>query len=59
MTAMEDRVNALWRTGRKLGRTIYAMEGDEPSDSDEFIGIMETPTLADMVVGEHNLGMLR
>jgi hypothetical protein len=51
---MEDRVNARWRTGRKLGRTVYAMVGDDPSDADEFLGIMETPTLADVVVYEHN-----
>ena len=35
-----------WRTGRKVGRTIYALAGDEPSDSDALIGVMDTPELA-------------
>lgn len=43
-----------WRTGRKLGRTVYAVIGNEPSDGDLFIGIMDTPKLAAMVVEQHN-----
>jgi len=35
-----------WRTGRKVGRTIYAQVGDEPSDGDVLIGVMDTPGLA-------------
>lgn len=43
-----------YRVGRHLGRTIYQMTGDRPSDRDQFIGIMDTPELADMVVDALN-----
>ncbi len=43
-----------WRQGRKLGRTLYVVVGDEPSDEDIFVGIMETPELAYEVVALHN-----
>lgn len=43
-----------YRTGRSLGRTIYRQVGDEPSKDDVFIGIMDTPELAEMVVGALN-----
>ena len=39
-----------WRTGRKVGRTIYAQMGNEPSDNDPLIGVMDTPDLARLVV---------
>lgn len=39
-----------WRTGRKVGRTIYAQMGPEPSDDDPLIGVMDTPDLAHLVV---------
>jgi hypothetical protein len=39
-----------YRTGRKLGRTVYAQLGREPADSDPFLGLMETPELAGLVV---------
>lgn len=39
-----------WRTGRKVGRTIYIQTGDEPSDDDTLIGVMDTPQLAAYVV---------
>ena len=39
-----------WRTGRKVGRTIYSQVGDEPSDDDELIGVMDTPGLAQWAV---------
>ena len=39
-----------WRTGRKVGRTIYAQMGDRPDDSDPLIGVMDTPDLARLVV---------
>ena len=35
-----------WRTGRKVGRTVYVQVGDEPSDGDHLIGVMDTPELA-------------
>lgn len=43
-----------WRTGRKVGRTIYAQYGPEPADSDPLIGVMDTPELADEAVTCHN-----
>lgn len=42
--------DAVWRTGRKVGRTIYAQLGTEPSDDDPLIGVMDTPELAAAVV---------
>ncbi len=35
-----------WRTGRRVGRTIYMQTGLEPSDSDVLIGLMDTTELA-------------
>lgn len=31
-----------WRPGRKVGRTIYRQVGDDPSDDDVLIGVMDT-----------------
>jgi hypothetical protein len=39
-----------WRTGRKVGRTIYFQRGPEPSDDDPLVGVMDTPALAEAVV---------
>lgn len=46
-----------WRTGRKVGRTIYAMLGPEPSDTDPLIGLMDTAALAAEACASHNLGL--
>ena len=35
-----------WRTGRKVGRTIYVQNGDDPADGDRLIGMMDTPEMA-------------
>ncbi len=43
-----------WRTGRKVGRTIYAMVGRVPHDNDVLIGVMDTPELAREAVEGHN-----
>ena len=43
-----------WRTDPNTGRTVYAQPGDEPSDEDILIGVMDTPKLARAVVIEHN-----
>lgn len=43
-----------WRVGRKVGRTIYAQLGAEPSDNDRLIGMMDTPDLATEAVSAHN-----
>lgn len=39
-----------WRTGRKLKRTLYRQGGLEPRDDDEFLGLMESPELAEIVI---------
>lgn len=49
--------NHRWRAGRKVGRTIYAVQ--EPKDTterdqDPLIGVMDTPELAAEVVRLHN-----
>jgi hypothetical protein len=44
-----------WRVGRKVGRTIYRMRGNDPSDDDELIGVMDTPALAVEAVDAVNL----
>jgi hypothetical protein len=43
-----------WRVGRKVGRTIYAQIGPEPSDDDVLIGVMDTRALAEEAVAAHN-----
>lgn len=43
-----------WRIGRKVGRTIYAVVGDDPSDDDVLIGLMDSPRLAEAAVKAHN-----
>lgn len=40
--------DARWRTGRKVGRTIYIQDGPEPSDDDTLIGVMDDPVLAQL-----------
>ena len=42
---------APWRTGRKLGRTLYERKyTDGPSDEDRFLGLVDTPELARRIV---------
>lgn len=43
-----------WRVGRKVGRTIYAQQGDEPSEDDPLIGVMDTEWLAEIACRAHN-----
>jgi hypothetical protein len=43
-----------WRVGRKVGRTIYVQVGEEPSDADILIGMMDTRELAAAAVEAHN-----
>lgn len=46
---------APWRTGRKLGRTLYVRKyTDRASDEDRFLGIMDTPEDAKRVVDAVN-----
>jgi hypothetical protein len=51
----DQLVQRPWRTGRKVGRTIYAQLGREPSDTDPLIGVFDTRELADAAVEAHNL----
>lgn len=50
----DDLTKRLWRCGRKVGRTIYAQTGDEPSDDDLLIGVMDSLELALAAVEAHN-----
>lgn len=50
----EEYATAKWRTGRTVGRTIYAMRGAEASETDALIGMMDTPALAKAAVEAHN-----
>lgn len=52
----------LWRTGRKVGRTIYVMDDDgiyapEAGDDDPLIGVMDTRELAQEAVDAHNASL--
>lgn len=49
-----DPTTQPWRTGRKVGRTIYAQPGEHPDDNDPLIGVMDTPALAHEAVTAHN-----
>lgn len=51
---MPDLITLPWRTGRRVGRTLYAQLGPEASDADPLIGLMDTPELAAEVVEAHN-----
>lgn len=43
-----------WRTGRSLGRTVYAVIGDQAGKGDELLGMMESRELAYYIVTLHN-----
>ena len=49
-----DYLKLPWRTGRKVGRTIYVQLGTTPSDNDPLIGMMDTAELAEAAVKNHN-----
>lgn len=44
----------VFRTGRKVGRTVYVQTGTDPADSDTLIGVMDTPGLAAFAVEAMN-----
>ena len=48
-----------WRTGRRVGRTIYARYGDDDASTDVLIGVMDTPELAAEAVLAHNALLAR
>lgn len=47
--------NLHWRTGRSVGRTIYAQLGALPGDEDILIGMLDSRDLASEAVYGHNL----
>lgn len=49
----------LFRTGRSVGRTVYAQEGDEPAKGDRLIGLFDTPELAEFAVSAMNDAVTR
>lgn len=51
---VDFRVLRPWRVGRKVGRTIYAVIEDKPSDKDQLIGMMDNSYLALTAVDDHN-----
>lgn len=49
-----------WRVGRKLKRTIYAVnEGTEDRDTDHFLGILDSWIVAAHLVETHNVDLAR
>ena len=48
-----------WRTGRRVGRTIYCMVGVVATDKDELIGMMDSRSLAEAAVRGHNAELFR
>ena len=57
--APDDPLRVPWRTGRKVGRTIYAVAGPQASSRDVLIGVMDTPALACEAVAAHNESLRR
>jgi hypothetical protein len=51
MTAFEDLP---WRVGRREGRHMYALIGEEPSDDDPPIGTLDTREIAAEACRAHN-----
>lgn len=49
----------MWRTGRKVGRTVYAMIGLMADDHDLLIGMFDTRALAEAAVHAHNQVMMQ
>jgi hypothetical protein len=52
----EDIANlkGTWRVGRHLGRTLYLQVGEEPSDADVLLGMMDTEDGARTVIDAVN-----
>lgn len=46
-----------WRPGRKVGRTIYAQQGQTASDEDVLIGVMDTEWYAEITCRDHNIAL--
>lgn len=48
-----------FRTGRKVGRTIYVQRGDQADVTDPLIGMLDTPELARFAVAAMNAALDR
>lgn len=55
---MTDLTGLPWRTGRSLGRTIYARTGGDDWKADTVIGMLDTPELAEEACAAHNAALL-
>lgn len=53
-----DPVLLPWRTHPATPRLIFAQLADTPSDSDPFIGLMDTPELATEACAAHNIALI-
>ena len=51
---MNDYLKMKWRTGRKVGRTVYAQMGESADDIDPLIGVFDSVELAKEAVESHN-----
>lgn len=47
-------MNARWRVGRKLGRTLYAETGGDDRAADTVLGMLDSTELAEHIVTLHN-----
>jgi hypothetical protein len=54
MTAVTGLAAYPWRTGRSLGRTVYARTGGDDWEADTVIGMLDTPQLAEAACQAHN-----
>lgn len=51
-------LNMAWRTGRRNKRNLYVQVGPEPDgDSDICIGLVDSPSLAERIVADHNASL--
>ena len=55
---MTDLAAVPWRTGRTLGRTIYARTGGDDWKSDTPIGMLDTRELAEAACAAHNAALV-
>lgn len=48
-----------WRTGRKVGRTLYGVVGDDSSDDDVLLGMLDSRLHASAVAYAHNAALVQ